>query len=67
MSSLLDNADHWRASAREARQVASLMADSDAKITLLGIATSYDALAKHAEKRLAGQRGVRSQRHLEIK
>jgi hypothetical protein len=62
MSSLLDNADHWRACAKEARAVASIMADSDAKITLLGIAASYDTLAEHAEKRLAEQRGMRSRR-----
>jgi hypothetical protein len=62
MSSLLDNADHWRACAKEARAVACLMADSDAKKTLLGIAASYDTLAKHAETRLADQGRMQSQR-----
>jgi len=57
MSSLLDNADHWRACANEARAVASLMADSDAKITLLGIAASYDTLAKHAATRARAKQG----------
>jgi hypothetical protein len=66
MPSLLDNADHWRACAKEARAVAALMTDPDARKTLLGIAASYDALAKHAERRLANQRGMRSQRGQDI-
>jgi hypothetical protein len=59
MSSLLDNADHWRACAKEARAVASLMTDPDARRTLLGIAASYDALANHAKMRLASAIGER--------
>jgi hypothetical protein len=55
MSSLLDDPGHWRACAKEARSVASLMNDRDARKTLLSIAASYDALAEHAEKRLASQ------------
>jgi hypothetical protein len=66
MSSLLDNADHWRVCAKEARAVAALMTDSDARTTLLGNAASYDALSEHAEKRLADQRGMRSQRGQDI-
>ena len=59
MSSLLDNADHWRACAKETRAVAALMTDPDARKTLLGIAASYDALANHAEMRLASATGER--------
>jgi hypothetical protein len=59
MSSLLGNADHWRACAKEARAVASLMTDPDARRTLLGIAASYDALANHAKMRLASAIGER--------
>jgi hypothetical protein len=66
MSSLLDNADHWRACAKEARAVAALMTDSDARTTLLGNAAAYDTLAEHAEKRLADQQGMRSQRDQNI-
>jgi hypothetical protein len=66
MSSLLDNADHWRACAKEARELAALMTDSDARKTLLGNAASYDTLAEHAERRLANQRGMRSQRGQDV-
>jgi hypothetical protein len=55
MSSLLDDPNHWRGCAKEARSVAGLMTDPDARKTLLSIAASYDALAEHAEKRLASQ------------
>jgi hypothetical protein len=55
MASLLDDPSHWRACAKEARSVAGLMTDFDARKTLLSIAASYDALADHAEKRLANQ------------
>jgi hypothetical protein len=55
MSSLLDDPGHWRACAKEARSVAMLMTDLDARKKLLSIAASYDALAKLAEKRLANQ------------
>jgi hypothetical protein len=55
MSSLLDDPGHWRACAKEARSVAGLMTDADARKTLLSIAASYDTLAEPAEKRLANQ------------
>jgi hypothetical protein len=55
MASLLDDPSYWRACAKEARSVAALMTDPSARKTLLSIAESYDALAKHAEKRLADQ------------
>jgi hypothetical protein len=57
MPSLLDDPGHWRACAKEARSVASLMTDPDARKTLLSIAASYDALVRHAEKRSADQLG----------
>jgi hypothetical protein len=61
MSSLLNDPGHWHACAKEARSVAGLMTDPSAKKTLLGIAASYDVLARHAEKRLAEQDGPRQQ------
>jgi hypothetical protein len=43
----------------QVRAVAALVTDPYARKTLLSIAASYDALGRHAERRLANQRGTR--------
>lgn len=48
---LLRDARHWRVRADEARAVANDLTDPEAKRTMLGIAESYDALARRAALR----------------
>ena len=50
MSSLLDDPEHWRSRAEEARSVAEQLSDPEAKRTMLRIATEYELLAEQAER-----------------
>jgi len=50
---LFNDPKHWRERAEEARRHAEQMADAEAKRTMLGIADSYEQLARKAEARLA--------------
>ena len=52
MTSLLDDPEHWRSRAEEARTVAEQLADPEAKRTMLRIATDYEKLAQHAALRV---------------
>ena len=52
----LDNARYWRERAEEVRVQAELMRDSEAKRHMLGIANSYELLARRAEERAKGKR-----------
>jgi hypothetical protein len=51
MTSHLEDPDHWRAHAAEARAIAAEMKDQIAARTMLDVATSYDLLAKRAARR----------------
>ena len=51
---LLDNPEQWRKRAEEARTVADGMRSPETKRIMLGIAASYEVLAKRAEQRRAG-------------
>jgi hypothetical protein len=51
MGSLLDNVEHWRQRAREARAQAEQMTDSHAKELMLTVADSYDRIAQRAADR----------------
>jgi hypothetical protein len=51
MSKPTDDAQRWRALAREAHSAALEMTDPEAKRTLLFIAAAYNRLAADAEKR----------------
>jgi hypothetical protein len=53
MSSLINDPNHWRGCAKEARLLASHVTDARTKETLLSIAASYDNVAKQAEERTA--------------
>ena len=49
--SILDDANHWRARAEQARALAEQMAKPEAKQTILRIAQDYDRLAELAERK----------------
>jgi hypothetical protein len=52
MPGILDKPSHWLERAEEARTIAEQLADPEAKKMMLGIADSYDRLAKNAQIRL---------------
>ena len=49
---LVNDPEHWRDRADEARGIASQMTDANARHTMTGIAEGYDRLAVRAEERL---------------
>jgi hypothetical protein len=51
MTLLLDDPQHWRRRAEEARTVAEQLADPEAKRTMARIAADYERLAERAELR----------------
>ena len=51
MAALLDKPERWRKRAEEIRTIADGMRDPDAKRFMLGLAKSYEELAKRAEDR----------------
>jgi hypothetical protein len=56
MKSLLDNPEHWRERAEEARAQAEQMQDADTRRIMLAVAESYEKMAHKAERRLADRR-----------
>jgi hypothetical protein len=54
VSHFINEPDHWRARAQEARILAGQMNDSESKDAMLRIAEDYERLAKRAEDRAAG-------------
>jgi hypothetical protein len=50
-ASLVDDAEHWRKRAEEARSLAEQMKDTHTKSLMLGIAESYEKIAKWAAER----------------
>jgi hypothetical protein len=51
MSNLINNAQHWRDRAEEARVIANGMHDEVARRQMFAIADGYDRLAERAEER----------------
>jgi hypothetical protein len=45
------SSEYWHARAEEARAIAGQMKDENTRNTMLGIARSYDHLARRAEER----------------
>jgi hypothetical protein len=50
-TSILDNPDHWRERAEEARSVAEQLTDPVARAMMSRIAEDYERLAEHAQRR----------------
>ena len=55
MRTLLDDAEHWWGRAEEARTIAEIITDPEARRIMFDIAEGYDRLAERAEDR-AGNR-----------
>jgi hypothetical protein len=50
-SSLLNDSAHWLQRAQQTRAMAESITDTEAKLVMLGIADSYEELARRAELR----------------
>jgi len=55
-TSFINDPEHWRKRAEEARTLANQMNDETSKQTMLKIAADYDRLAERAEARAKGAR-----------
>jgi hypothetical protein len=55
ISHFINEPDHWRARAEEARNLANQMNDPESKDAMLRIADDYERLANRAENRAAGR------------
>jgi DNA-binding ferritin-like protein len=53
---LVDDAEYWRKRAEEARTLAEQMKDTHTKSLMLGIAESYEKIAKWATERTGDPR-----------
>jgi len=53
-ASFINDPEHWRHRADEARSIAEQMSDSPSKEAMLRIANDYERLAERAEQRAKG-------------
>ncbi len=54
-TSFINDPEHWRQRAAEARQVAELITDPPSKEAMLRIAADYERLAERAAQRARGE------------
>jgi hypothetical protein len=54
MPHVFGTAEHWLARAKEAREIAEQITDTEAKRAMIEIAMNYEKVAKRAEARDAG-------------
>ena len=52
--SLINDPQHWRNRAAEARALAETVSDAKAKLAMIDIARLYDLIAERAQKRASG-------------
>jgi len=52
MPRLIDNPEHWRDRAEEARAMAAQLSDPEARRMMEDVAKTYDKLAERAEERV---------------
>jgi|GEM_PF-1838667 hypothetical protein len=64
ISHFINEPDHWRARAEEARMLANQMNDSESGDAMLRIAEDYERHAKRAEDRIVAQREPRERRRV---
>jgi hypothetical protein len=55
-ASILDDPEHWRQRAKEARSVAEQLTDPTSKAAMLRIAADYERIAEQAQVRAVGAR-----------
>jgi hypothetical protein len=53
--SIFDDPEHWRTRAEEARNIAEKLSGAQSKGVMLRIASDYERLAEHAERRAKKQ------------
>jgi hypothetical protein len=58
---LLNNVEHWKARASEARRLAEGQPDAQLKRTMLDIAAEFDVFARRAEYRRQSENGSDAQ------
>jgi hypothetical protein len=56
MRTLLDDAEHWWSRAEEARTIAEIMTDPEARRIMFDIAEGYDRLAERAAEQVSNRR-----------
>jgi hypothetical protein len=61
VSHFINEPEHWRARADEARILAKQMNDAEAKVAMLRIAEDYERLAQRAEGRTLGRRPIQTE------
>lgn len=58
MTRILNEPEHWRQRAAEARAIAEQMSSPEAKATMLRIVEGYDKMEQHAAERQLSQKKV---------
>jgi hypothetical protein len=65
-NNLRDDPQHWFDRAEKARVHAEQMSDPESKRTMLGIAASYESLARRADQRLRDSKKIGMRHYLPV-